>query len=384
MVVFALMLLAMLGFIALRDARDLGAQRIVLLVVLSALHGGLHWRFLRFRSPGYALVLGYLGVQLSLTAALGWLSRSPMLTLGLVCGLVGEAVSTLPRLWAAGAIAVLLGVPILHFWILGSLSSVSLVVSASVSVLMVVFYVEMFMRQARAREQAQTTLHDLHSAHEQLAAYADQVEQLTRVTERQRMARDLHDTLTQKLVGLALQFDALDVRLERGDYENVRTILKRARETVQEALVEARETIAGLRAPSKLPLREAILAQLERFQEATGIPCETSLDEVVSAAPDHEVHVMRFVGESLANCARHARASHVWLSLSRRQQQMVLEVRDDGVGFVPADVETQAGRYGLLGLRERARLAGGRLAVESAPGAGTRLRLELPVRRGGW
>ena len=86
---------------------------------------------------------------------------------------------------------------------------------------------------------------------------------------------------------------------------------------------------------------------------------------------------MRCVSEGLANVTRHARASQVWVSLGMGNGRLHISIRDDGLGFNPDQIA--AGHYGLIGLRERARLAGGLLNIESQPGQGTTLRLELPI-----
>ena len=96
---------------------------------------------------------------------------------------------------------------------------------------------------------------------------------------------------------------------------------------------------------------------------------------------DIREHALRVVSEGLTNVARHAQASQVWIRVACGDDGLEVEVRDDGVGFDPAVAAAQSGHYGLLGMRERARLAGGTLVVESAPGKGAILRLSVPLNR---
>jgi NarL family two-component system sensor histidine kinase YdfH len=98
-------------------------------------------------------------------------------------------------------------------------------------------------------------------------------------------------------------------------------------------------------------------------------------------APAFHEHVLRVVSESLGNIARHAQAHQVWVRTFQQESMLTIEIRDDGIGFDLSHEATRAGHYGLLGLRERARLAGGRLEIESASGRGTTMRFTLPTAK---
>jgi NarL family two-component system sensor histidine kinase YdfH len=118
--------------------------------------------------------------------------------------------------------------------------------------------------------------------------------------------------------------------------------------------------------------------EIQRFTSATGIACTCSLPETfVLPATFHEP-LLHLVSEGLMNIARHAQATHAWVRGTCNQDILTFEVADDGIGFDPPVVAQQAGHYGLLGLRERARLLQGWLDIVSAPGQGTILRLHLP------
>ena len=240
-------------------------------------------------------------------------------------------------------------------------------------------YVVLYTRQAQAREQAQSLLVELEAANRQLADYAAQVEDLTIASERQRMARQLHDTLSQGLAGVILQLEAADAHLTMGRPERAQGILQQTMGQARATLSDARRAIGDLRQVQNGPedLVEALRDEVDHFTRATGIPCELEIDLAEAVPPALGETVLRSVSESLSNIARHANAHRACLRLSSLDGQLLVEVRDDGGGFDPLAV--QAGHYGLLGMRERARLVGGSMEIDSAPGAGTVITLHLPL-----
>lgn len=243
-----------------------------------------------------------------------------------------------------------------------------------------IVYTYLYIRQAEARTHAQALLKELETAHRQLSAYALQVEELTRTAERQRMARELHDTLAQGLAGVVLQLEAVQSHLENGNTSRAQQIVQQAAERARLTLADARRAIDDLRTvqSDKLELETAVRAEVERFTNATGIPCELNISLPEGINENISGHAVRITGEGLNNIARHARASAVKLKMEHTDTHLIIELRDNGVGFDPAIAQNQPGHYGLLGMRERARLAGGSLKVESTPGAGATLTVLLP------
>jgi NarL family two-component system sensor histidine kinase YdfH len=246
----------------------------------------------------------------------------------------------------------------------------------------VLIFVWLFERQNTAREEAQSALHELDGAHRQLAEYAAQVEDLTLANERQRMARELHDTLAQGLAGLVLQLEAIDSHLSRGNTAKAQAITQQAMERARSTLADARRAIDDLRTGHlpEVDLEKAVREETDRFTAASGISCELSIMLPPSLPEDVRDNALRVVSEALTNIARHAQARRAAVTLRPIDQSLNVEVRDDGVGFDPAQIG--AGHYGLIGLRERARLIGGTLNIESAPGQGTALKVQLPLVAG--
>ncbi|HEY1353980.1 MAG TPA: histidine kinase [Ktedonobacteraceae bacterium] len=220
----------------------------------------------------------------------------------------------------------------------------------------------------------------LETAYRRLAAASEQVEALTLVTERQRMARELHDTLAQGLAGLILQLGVVHARVREHQDQEIRVILEQILTSARETLANARCAIDDLRLTTAFPqeLLAAAQEEVQRFTLLAGIPCETDLELLSQVPPAHSEQALGVIRESLANVARHARARRAWVRVSRNGLGLCLEVGDDGVGFHPLFSNQQPGHYGLLGLKERAHLAGGHLKIVSKPGQGTRIRVSLP------
>ena len=108
-----------------------------------------------------------------------------------------------------------------------------------------------------------------------------------------------------------------------------------------------------------------------------------SLEMLAVVVPPLQEHVLRVIAEGVTNVVRHAQAQHVWIRFTQEDEVQAIEVRDDGTGFDPGAEASRQGHYGLIGLRERAHLLGGRLEITSAPGAGTTMRFSLPRHPGG-
>ena len=250
----------------------------------------------------------------------------------------------------------------------------------------------LFWRQARARTCMQQLLHNLHDGYDrlfsartelinrcaQLEASVVEAEEAALLDERRRLARELHDTLTQDLAGLILQLEAIEACLASSQPQNAYELVRQARERARVTLSETRRAIHDLRAdaPERDSLVEVIQAEMERFSQATGILCRGDLRSFTVLSPHAGEQIVRGIKEGLTNIARHAHARVVWLGLRQHGREYVVELRDDGRGFDPAQVV--AGHYGLPGLRERLQQLGGELSIQSAPGAGTCLRMRLP------
>jgi len=346
---------------------------------LVLLHILLHWYLEKITERPNALVW-YVVVQGGLAFVISWMAGQIGMVFAAFMGLLGEAVG----LFGLNRRALLASV---FYLMLGAvnISQTSELISlgwtllfAIPMIIFVVVYVVLYMRQAEAREQAQTLLTELETANRQLSEYATQVEDLTIAAERQRMARELHDTLSQGLAGLILQLEAADAYLTKERPERAQEIITQAMEQARATLSNARRAIGDLRSSAEpIPsLEQALRAEVKRFENATGLPCELEIQLISEPSSSIVETSLRIVSEALTNVARHAQASHAWVQAEETETQLCLEVRDDGQGFDPGAVE--AGHYGLLGLRERTRLVGGTLDVVSEKGSGAAIKVCLP------
>jgi NarL family two-component system sensor histidine kinase YdfH len=247
-------------------------------------------------------------------------------------------------------------------------------------VVFIAIYITLYSRQSEARARAQALLEDLQVANRQLADYAAQVEDLSIANERQRMARELHDTLSQGLAGLILQLEAADAHLSKNHPQRAQEIVQQAMERARATLSEARLAIGDLRQGSYGPARLADSIRLEaiHFTQATGLPCEVEINLPETISEDISEPVLRAVSEGLTNIARHAYASHAAVHVAPQDDKLLVEICDNGGGFDPNAV--QPGHYGLLGMGERIRLAGGTLQIQSDSLNGTKLMLSLPLQ----
>lgn len=356
--------------------------RLALFTILMVIHGALYW-YVGWFAKSYRRSIFYLVLQGIMAFVLILLADYSVLILGLYPPLVGIASGILPTVWQkAVAIAAYLGAAIFIFILItGGDAFWGWAWTAIPLTLFVVVYVVLYTRQIEARERVQALLDELETAHHQLAEYAAQVEDLTLANERQRMARELHDTLTQGVAGLILQLEAVNAHLTSDNSVRAQEIVQQALARARETLAESRRVIDDLRAEaSSSDLADVIRQEVDRFTSATGIPCEIDL-AIPRAFPETTCdHIIRIIAEGLTNIARHAQASQVRMRVAiGNAGDLEIALRDDGIGFDPTETATCSGHYGLLGMRERARLAGGTVEVQSVVGEGTTVHLVLPL-----
>ena len=199
--------------------------------------------------------------------------------------------------------------------------------------------------------------------------------ELSIISERNRLALELHDVVSQKLFSVMLTAEAAAAQIDR-DPEAARAQLERTRELARESLDELRSLILGLRPPEleRDGLEGALRKELEMLAHIHGVEIELEVDGAAADCNgdgEREFAILRIAHEALNNAVRHARADHVTVRLSQRPDVVTVEVRDDGVGFDPQSAEVRSRHLGLISMEERARELGGRLEIRSAPGSGT-------------
>ena len=199
--------------------------------------------------------------------------------------------------------------------------------------------------------------------------------------ERQRIARELHDDTAQRLAAMLVR---LQVATRQDEAQRRREILEEVREGILETVEAVRRIARGLRPPvlDEVGVVAAIRSHVEAVRKAYEfeIDVEAPLDEP-QLGPDAELALYRIVQEALSNVVRHAEASRARVRFGRARGRFEVVIEDDGKGFVEDPTRPHAG-LGLMGMRERARNAGGEIEIESRAGEGTRVRVEIPLGGG--
>ena len=241
----------------------------------------------------------------------------------------------------------------------------------------------------RMNEQLQREIAERRKKEEELRVNAERLRALSarlesfREEERRRISLEVHDRLGQALTGLKINLALLGKKVA-GEAELEERIADMSA-LLDETIQSVREISTALRPGvlDDLGLAVALDWQLRQFAELTGVECSlTSHVDEVSLDREMNVALFRIAQEALTNVARHARASRVDVRLACEEGEVVLEVRDDGRGASEEEVE-DAGALGILGMRERARVFGGEVAVQGKRGEGTALLVRIPLRRGG-
>jgi signal transduction histidine kinase/ligand-binding sensor domain-containing protein len=200
------------------------------------------------------------------------------------------------------------------------------------------------------------------------------------LAERNRMAREIHDTLTQDFVGASLQLDLITQHLNRGKFDLALEQVKRTRQLVSEGLEEARRSIWELRvnnSQDSLPTRLGKVVQRDTFSAIHPRLHVGGAYRVVD--PKVERELLRIAQEALSNVLHHARSTETSVELHYSSDMLMLTIEDKGVGFRVNEASGKTGHYGLLGMKERAATVAGTLEIASEPGRGTKVTLRVPI-----
>jgi signal transduction histidine kinase len=240
-------------------------------------------------------------------------------------------------------------------------------------------------RQERARQRIQMLYDQLRLAHEELQALHEEVRNAAVAEERNRLAREIHDSLAHYLTVANVQLEAA----EKLGAERAQTALehvRRARRLTLECLQDVRRSVAAMRAATleELAIEPSLRSLVSEFAESTGLSLQVHIElgPNASLAPELAQTLYRAVQEGLTNVQKHAQASEVEVTLHGLPDSVTLEIRDNGVGTsVTANGHhPDSSGYGLVGLRERVALLDGQLSFGPSPTGGSCLRLSLPLR----
>jgi two-component system, NarL family, nitrate/nitrite sensor histidine kinase NarX len=206
-----------------------------------------------------------------------------------------------------------------------------------------------------------------------------QLEYQAMLDERTRLAREIHDGLAQTLAFLKIQAAQMQNYLSRGETERLTSTLQANYRTLSDAYLDARQAIDNLRQIPSSSLRDWLGDVLADFRESAGVEAELAAFDVVGDFPPTvQAQLIRIVQEALTNVRKHARASRVTVRAHEHDGFILLEVSDNGIGFLPDSLDANS-RYGLRGMRERSEMIGADFQVSSQPNQGTLVSLRLPA-----
>jgi signal transduction histidine kinase len=242
----------------------------------------------------------------------------------------------------------------------------------SVSLFLILRFVSTWLSERAMREQ-------LVEAHGQLQQYALQVEDLATVQERNRIARDIHDSLGHALTALNVQLQTV-LKLWDVDPHGAKSFLTKAQRLGEIAIKEVRQSVRALRieARSAEPLEEAITSLTEDFRQSTGIVVVTKIQIEMVLSPQIVKAIHRIVQEALTNICKHAGAKTVEIGLSTTATNVYLSITDDGSGFL-TDAIPQG--FGLQGMKERVAALGGNLLIWSELQQGCQISIDYQPTR---
>ncbi|GKU26660.1 histidine kinase [Clostridium folliculivorans] len=238
-------------------------------------------------------------------------------------------------------------------------------------------YSIIFFNQVKLRIQSQKVSQELALAYEK-------VEELTLINERQRVARDLHDTLSQGIAGTIMQLDAVNANLNNNNVKRAQEIVQKAMEHARKTLADSRLVIDDLRAQTnkKMGLKEALEKEISSFKgmSSTSITSSFILDYDISE--NISKHILYVVREGLNNIARHAEAENAVIEVRENEHQINISISDDGIGFDVKLLDRLFGHYGIIGMTERVKAIKGKIKIKSRRKAGTNINIIIPIEKG--
>jgi len=378
---FIFMTIIMVGMygVTLNENPDLkNSWTVFPFTLLMLIHIILHWNVNRL-IQNQNRITWYLIGQGLLSFIIVSFSRNIGMVFALYMALIGETIGVLrASRWSILAILYYLVLSVFNIFLFTNLNNALAWLSASIPItIFVSLYVALYNRQAEAREKAQTLANDLEFANHQLSEYAARVEDLTIINERQRMARELHDTLSQGLAGLILQLEAADAHLNNNHNDKAQSIVGNAMKQARTTLADARRVIDDLRQPSLDDLDSALRLEIDRFTKTTSIPVHFHSDPTPPLPAPVTETLIRAVTEALTNITNHAKAQNVEVHVRMNGKSLMVTIQDDGQGFDAASIPS--GHYGILGIKERILLVNGSFEIQSKIGEGTTLKIEIPL-----
>jgi len=316
----------------------------------------------------------YVVTQIAIGGFILFLARSPVIMFAML-PVVGQAVVLLPRSLMFAACGAMLLVLVVPMSIVGGLRPAFVLgVFFLVGIVFVVVITELAVKEQRAKREVERLVAELKEANDKLRQYADQVEELATLKERNRVAREIHDSLGHYLTVVIVQIEAAMAVFEK-DRESSLDVLRKAQGLAQKGLGDVRRSVAALRA-SPAETRSLIDSLNTLIEECrvSGLPAEFQFAGTPrNLDPSAELALYRAAQEALTNVRRHSKARAATVTLNYSTDSVWLKVHDDGVGAT----EVTKG-FGLIGMHERVQNLGGEVRITTATNQGFMLEVGLP------
>jgi NarL family two-component system sensor histidine kinase YdfH len=233
------------------------------------------------------------------------------------------------------------------------------------------------LRQVKLRIQTQKVLKELELAYEK-------VEELTLSNERQRMARDLHDTLSQGLAGIIMQLEAVAANLNNKNTVRAQEIVQKSMEHARKTLADSRLVIDDLRNQSNLERDFVMLVENEisGFKNVSNISVAANIRIESHISSNKSKHILYILREALNNIAKHSKAKNAYVEMIEVKEELMINITDDGIGFDVKLLDKLLGHYGIMGMNERVRAIQGKIKIKSKRKTGTSLNIVIPMGKG--
>lgn len=342
---------------------------IVILAIIYLINGIYGYAWIR-NAASFKLALVYFALQISFATILIFLAQSPAIMIAML-PLAGQSVVVLPRrlmlgvcvtMWLALVVSMLISA--------GPGAAAVLGMFFLAGIVFVVVITQLAVKEQRARAEVERLLSELKDANDKLREYANQVEEVATLTERNRLAREIHDSLGHYLTVVIVQIEAATAVMET-DRERSLDGLRKAQALAQKGLAEVRRSITALRSPHSLI--ESLDTLFEECR-VSGVSAEFQLIGTPrKLSPSAELTLYRAGQEGLTNVRKHSRANTATVTLDYSGDQVWLVVRDEGIG----SNQPEKG-FGLVGVNERVQLLGGEVRITTAPDKGFSLEVGLP------
>jgi signal transduction histidine kinase len=352
----------------------IAASKAAILIVLSVVYltnGVFGYAWARNRTSLRPSLI-YLAVQAIVAVTLLYYAKSPAILIAML-PLAGQSVVLLPQRLTYAACAVIWLLVVSPMAIMGQLGPAAVLgMFFLAGIVFVVVITQLAVREQRARAEVERLLAELKDANEKLRDYAGHVGELATLNERNRLARDIHDTLGHYLTVVIVQIEAA-IAMKQSDHERSLDSLRKAQGLAQKGLDEVRRSVTALRSPGETRTLLESLQTLFEESHTSGVKVDfRSGGTPRKLAPAAELAVYRAVQEGLTNVRKHSQAKSATITLDYAERFVRLVIRDNGVGTSQAEPG-----FGLTGLRERVELLGGEVKIRTGPDQGFTLEVGL-------